>query len=240
MIAKSQILAEIRRTAAANGGAALGKMRFLTETGIKETDWSGKYWTRWSDALQEAGVAANEFNKPFDENELLEKFANLVLELGRLPITAEMQMKKRRDPDFPSVNVFRRFGTKTELIQKLIAFCNAKDQLIAVVRICDEATGRVIEVRREPEPAEVILGFVYLVKSGRHYKIGKSNASGRREYELAIQLPEKVKKVHEIRTDDPTSIEAYWHNRFKEKRKNGEWFDLTTQDVAAFKRRKFM
>jgi hypothetical protein len=78
------------------------------------------------------------------------------------------------------------------------------------------------------------------MKSGRYYKIGKTNHVGGRERDLGIRLPDKLTTVHSIRTDDPFGIEAYWRNRFGVKPRNGEWFDLTNADVAAFKRRKFM
>jgi hypothetical protein len=78
------------------------------------------------------------------------------------------------------------------------------------------------------------------MKAGRFYKIGRTNALGRRERELAIQLPEAAKVIHSIKTDDPVGIEEYWHRRFQDRRKNGEWFELTAQDLAAFRRRKFM
>ena len=48
---KQHIIDEIKRTAEKNGGVPLGKRRFFSETGIAESDWYGKYWVKWSDAV---------------------------------------------------------------------------------------------------------------------------------------------------------------------------------------------
>jgi hypothetical protein len=77
-------------------------------------------------------------------------------------------------------------------------------------------------------------GVVYLLKSGRQYKIGHTDDVGRRRYDLALQLPEAVSEVHVISTDDSAGIERYWHARFAPSHTNGEWFDLTREDIAAF------
>jgi hypothetical protein len=83
-------------------------------------------------------------------------------------------------------------------------------------------------------------GYVYLLKygRGRDYKIGRTRNPLRREGQVALELPDELEPIHYIKTDDPRGIESYWHARFRTKRKRGEWFALTADDVRAFKRWK--
>ena len=118
MITKDHILTEIRRTA--SGGSPLGRQRFEKETGIKESDWSGRFWTRWSDVVREAGFEPNTKQEAFPEDFLLQSLASLTRELGRFPTTPDLRMKRRADPDFPSHNTFRRLGQKTECARRVV------------------------------------------------------------------------------------------------------------------------
>jgi hypothetical protein len=237
---KQHVLDEIRRTATANGGIPLGHKRFAQETGIAHQDWWGKYWGRWSDALQEAGFAPNTLQDAFSDQMLIEKLVALIRELGRFPGNGDLRLKKRSDSTFPNDKVFdAHFGTRLKLRQAVVEYCKANSGFDDVPPLCGPIVQKGIE-KAERTPPSAILGFVYLMKSGKHYKIGKTNATGRREYELAIQLPEKLSTVHVIKTDDPDGIESYWHRRFAAKRANGEWFALERADVDAFKRRKYM
>ena len=95
-----------------------------------------------------------------------------------------------------------------------------------------------------PAPAEKSAesgryGFVYLVQAHRgEFKIGRTNLVDRRLSELGVMAAVEHKLVHEIKTDDPAGVEAYWHRRFEVKRMRGEWFRLDAADVRAFKRWK--
>jgi hypothetical protein len=238
---KTHILEEIRRTAAENSGTPLGWRKFATETGIRESDWKGKLWARWNDAIREAGLVPNELTEAYDEVELLDKYARLALRLKRLPAVADMRLSIRNGFQFPDYGTFKkRFGGMPQLVARLLQYCKSRDEYVDLVGFCEGYMARSNDEPAESAPSTEAIGFVYLIKSGRFYKIGRSNAAGRREYELAIQLPEKATKIHVIRTDDPVGIEAYWHKRFDGKRKNGEWFELDASEIAAFKRRKFM
>ena len=235
------ILAEIRRTADANGGKPLGKARFAAATGIQEHDWRGRYWARWNDAIEEAGYSPNALQGAYDESYLLDALVSEIRRRGRMPTVAEMGMRRREDAAFPSPTVFERLGPKGTWAAKVATHCGDRSDCADVLAAIEP----LIAEGDEPatiEPAHVSepeYGFVYLMKSGRFYKIGRTNSTGRRAYDLGIQLPEPIKLVHEIRTDDPAGIERYWHGRFGGRRKNGEWFELTREDVTAFKRRRF-
>lgn len=78
------------------------------------------------------------------------------------------------------------------------------------------------------------------------HKIGCTRAPYRRVAEIANQSANGAKLLHLIATDDPEGIEDYWHRRFKDKRivginkPSGEWFQISAEEVEAFKRRKTM
>jgi hypothetical protein len=238
---REHIVDEIRRTAV--DGVALGRRRFEQETGIRPADWEGKYWARWSDAVIEAGFSANQRQARLDDDAVFEHLAVLVRDVGHYPVNNELRMRAREGDGFPNPNtISKRASSKKALIAMLAGWCRERAEFADVLAIVEPL------VEADPPSGEaessvtdiVIVGYVYLLKSGKHYKIGRSNSVGRREYELSIQLPERATKVHEIKTDDPVGIERYWHERFADHRLNGEWFALTKDDVSAFKRRKFM
>jgi hypothetical protein len=238
-VTKQHIIDEIRRTAKENGGVPLGVGRFLKATGIRESDWRGRFWVRWNDAVREAGFQPNQKQGAFDDSVLLEKLISLIRELGHFPVAAEIRFKDANDPDFPNLKTYGRFGVKRDLVARVRSYCESKADYEDVVTICDATTPH---EKTEPDgkAKEPTVGSVYLMKSGKHYKIGRSNAVGRREYELGILLPDPPSTVHKIKTDDPAGIEAYWHGRFAAKRKGGEWFELDAADVKVFRRRTFM
>lgn len=243
MASKQHILGEIKRTAAANDGVPLGSRRFATETGIAERDWKGKVWARWSDALREAGFAPNELTKAHGEEALLTRFADLSVRLGQLPAVADIRLQIANGLEFPDWNTFtRQFGGKQKFVARLREFCAERPEYSEVVGFCDQYVPRARDREDAEEPQSGRIGYVYLMRHGmrREYKIGRTDNALRREGEISIELPEKALPVHVIETDDPGGIEAYWHRRFADKRLNGEWFELTSADVAAFKRRKFM
>lgn len=237
---RAEILNEIRRTAEENGGSPLGQRSFERLTGIRHSDWFGVYWRAWGDAVQEAGYKPNVLTGKIDEDELLRRYCSLAREIGRYPTKGDLRLKKRDDPTFPTDVVFvRRFGSYPAARARALEYSLKRPEFADVAVVLAKA--------KTPRPsADTVsekargLGFVYLLKHGSRpeYKIGKTSNPLRREGEIRLQLPERLAPIHYIETDDPAGVEAYWHNRFASRRKEGEWFSLSRSDVAAFKKWK--
>lgn len=235
---KSAIIVEILRTAQENCGKPLGQERFFRETGIGPSEWLGKHWMRWSEALIECGLEPNKYTTSFTDEYILEKYALLIRELGHIPIKLELKAKARSDKTFPSHTVFDRLGTKHMRIAKLAKFCSSRPEFNDIKIFVDDVSQD--QITEDDIGNKEQKGYVYLVQHGarKEYKIGRTNNPIRREGELNIELPERLQPIHWVETDDPSGIERYWHNRFANKRKNGEWFELTPADLKAFRRWK--
>ncbi len=239
MMTKDEILSEIRRLAEERGGR-IGLAAFLQATGIPEKQILGKHWARWNDALADAGIATASFGTPrSDETSVLEAVAQMIQRIKRWPTESELSLERRRDSSFPSLGVIRRLRKPGSLGRLLIAHCAKRPDLVDAARIAANHTtsnsGEVLTNSRA-----FVQGYVYMMRSGRRYKIGHTTSPSRRHREVRLDLPEPTSLVWSIPTDDPRGIEDYWHRRFESKRvRDTEFFTLDASDVAAFKRRKY-
>lgn len=239
---KDEILSKIKCLASKNNGEVPSLKSFAAETGITRSEWQPSLWLRWSDAVKEAGFSANTFGIPkHNIEDLIIKYIELLRELKHIPIQGELIRKRKDDPSFPSPKAFLyNFGKKEDLISSIIEFCEGKNEYEDILKYCSSYL-TVHRGKNEVTKDEVSQeGYVYLIQHGtrNEYKIGKTKNPIRREGEIRLTLPEKIKPIHYIKTDDPSGIEKYWHNRFSKKRKEGEWFSLDNNDINAFKRWK--
>ncbi|MBZ0217210.1 MAG: GIY-YIG nuclease family protein [Fimbriimonadaceae bacterium] len=162
--------------------------------------------------------------------------AAAVRQFKREPTIAEFEMCRQCDKDFPAYkSVIGHFENKAQMTGALRAWAENTEGYGDIVELLP-ATVEHARAISSPAPKE---GYVYLIKSGAFYKIGRGDELEKRVKQIRVALPDASTLEHSIKTDDPAGIEAYWHRRFDVKRANGEWFKLSLQDVAAFKRRKY-
>ncbi|MCH2226446.1 MAG: GIY-YIG nuclease family protein [Candidatus Caenarcaniphilales bacterium] len=244
-LSKEFIISELKRLAEANGGKAPGFSFFYKETGISHHQLNS-YWINYSDLVKESGYEPNEFTKAYTNEFIIEKFIGLIGEFKQFPTQRILRFKAKNDYSFPSMTtMWGKFGSKFNTAKKILE-SGLADNNSLVLEVCQEIVDNPKSKAqlKESLDSELIetqthkLGLVYLFKHGdrNEYKIGKSLDTVRRGQELRTQMPQDLELIHEIKTDDPFGIEKYWHKRFEKKRLNGEWFNLSSDDIKAFKR----
>jgi Meiotically up-regulated gene 113 len=211
---------------------------FVKETGIHKRHLESEFGSNsFSKLVSECGDIPQAFSKRKSSlNDILMQWGQLARSLNKLPTTGDWSFNNC-SPTADGIAKSHKIkwqdlpGLFIEYFSKDITWSDVVEMI--PIRSGDR---QILQAKDD----KLLTGSVYLIKSGKYYKIGRSNSVGRRHYELTIQLPDKAIFVHAIDTDDSIGIEAYWHSRFCDKRKNGEWFELASEDIQAFKRRKFM
>ena len=179
---KQRILDEIRRCAVANGDRPLGIDRFEQETGIAVRDWAGRYWARWGDAVSEAGFEPNGMQDRKHDDELLcQHLAVMTQELGHFPTSRELRMRRLTDPEFPNDKVFsNRIGNRAQQISATMQFAESRNEFAGAYAICRsliQASMPVNDPVDEADGSGGHDGYVYLLRAGKTYKIGRQTPS---------------------------------------------------------------
>jgi hypothetical protein len=240
MASRESILDALRSAAAENGGRPPGVRTFQSSTGITLAALQRVGFARYGDAVAAAGLAPNDLTAPKDSKTMMQELAALTRTLRRFPTISDLRAARATRSTLPSLEAYLRLSGRSwaTLRQMLVAHCrNSQTDADLSAFVKDEAKDQT-DGAPDSKSARV-RGFVYLARHGQDYKIGRSNDVTRRRRELALLLPQELKHVHVIETDDPEGIERYWHQRFEARRVRGEWFRLTPEDIRAFKRRRY-
>ncbi|RWB72944.1 MAG: GIY-YIG nuclease family protein [Mesorhizobium sp.] len=234
---KAEILRQIKRLADEDGSPP-GRARFQNATGIKYHEWRGLIWRTWSDALEEAGFTPKSFTGPIAADVVLTAVIELARQLKRFPNSSDLLFESSNNPEFPSAKTIMQRWKMTELADAVRALSeNLGDSETIAYSVGYLASARSKEsVEKDETASNESIGYVYMIRYGKDFKIGRTSSLTRRSRQVQIELPESTDLIHSILTDDPAGIEAYWHRRFASYRGSGEWFRLPKHEVAAFKK----
>lgn len=100
-------------------------------------------------------------------------------------------------------------------------------------KLVDEKEYEQILERSEWSQSYMSKGYVYFIKnhSDNLIKIGKTRDLKLRLSQLKYQFGDQLELVHSIQSDKAIQMEKDVHEKFADKRKHGEWFDLSEIDI---------
>lgn len=120
-------------------------------------------------------------------------------------------------------------------------FWSAPETVTVFIHLAREEKDRrrvkaVRNAQREERRKRKAPGFVYLIRSEvGYYKIGRTVNPDDRIRTFSVRLPFRVEYEHLIKCEDQRALEKQLHTKFADKRIDGEWFELTPDDVAYIK-----
>ena len=93
-----------------------------------------------------------------------------------------------------------------------------------------KAHGETITARNDSET----VGYIYVIKMGDNYKIGKSKKPKERLIEFT-KMPQAMKKILCVKVKDYDDAEKHLHDKYVSKHVRGEWYLLAREDIRDIK-----
>jgi len=106
------------------------------DVGLSKTPEGGRHWTRWNQAVEEAGFPPNTLTPKYADGTLGTCLAELARSLGTMPVKGDIDHKKATDPTFPSYAAFSRWKGSGTLASALHSFCGDRLDLSDVAAMC--------------------------------------------------------------------------------------------------------
>lgn len=83
-------------------------------------------------------------------------------------------------------------------------------------------------------------GSVYFITyDNKYYKIGKAKQLKDRLKVFSVEMPGNIEVFHVINSEDMWLTEKLFHDYYADKRVNGEWFNLSVEDLNYIKNGKY-
>lgn len=90
--------------------------------------------------------------------------------------------------------------------------------------------------RKQPDSIKTYTGYIYLISDGEYTKIGKALNPFFRLQAHQISNPRKLQLLFYKESLMYSLEEKRLKDKYRNKKKNGEWFDLSQEDIEDIKR----
>ncbi len=74
-------------------------------------------------------------------------------------------------------------------------------------------------------------GFIYIIKSGEYYKIGRAKDKDNRVKTYITENPKEIKLIFSHKVKNSKATERFLHQMFHKKKFRNEWFSLNEEDI---------
>lgn len=156
-----------------------------------------------------------------------------------IPLRLEMELEEAASYWYKDIS-YRQFVDIPDIVDKIHQF-KQQEWLVVhdwVGKLLNDILTNNPPLQRpsEQKPKKDQSGYVYLLKSDNgHHKIGKAKNPEDRLKTFTVKLPFHVEYICTIKTNDMRVLEETLHERFANKRIDGEWFNLETEDIEYIK-----